>query len=432
MKVSSMLIKEGIIHDPVTKKKYQADILIEDGQIQEVVSYIDRKGHEVVEAKGLWVLPGLMDMHVHLREPGREDEETILSGVKAAINGGFVSLVCMANTDPPVDDPSVVDYILAEARRIPGFRLYPVGTITKDRKGSQLSEMYLLRERGVVAFSDDGSPIMDALTMRRAMEYCKPLGIPLILHEEDLNLSEGGQMHEGFYSTLLGLHGIPSLSEEVMVFRDIALAEAIGVPVHIAHLSSAGSVEIVRQAKRRGARVSCEVTVNHLIFCDADLAEYDTNLKVNPPIRSEADRKALIEGLLDGTIDAIVTDHAPHAVQEKELDFDLAPFGAVGLETALPALITYLVEGKGIEFLDLLPALTVNPARVLGLEEPGIESGRRADLTLVDPDRGFRVGEESSLSRSKNSPFLGKELKGTVVETIVAGKRLKMGGVIVL
>ncbi|WP_176230245.1 amidohydrolase family protein, partial [Candidatus Hakubella thermalkaliphila] len=226
-----MLIKEGVIHDPVTKKKYQADILIEDGQIQEVAPTIDRKGHEVVEAKGLWVLPGLIDMHVHLREPGREDEETVLSGMKAAINGGFVSLVCMANTDPPVDDPSVVDYILAEARKVPGFRLYPVGTITKDRKGSQLSEMYLLRERGVVAFSDDGSPIMDALTMRRAMEYCKPLGIPLILHEEDLSLSEGGQMHEGFYSTLLGRHGIPSLSEELVVFRDSALAEAIGVPV---------------------------------------------------------------------------------------------------------------------------------------------------------------------------------------------------------
>ncbi len=416
------LIKKGRLVDPANRIDKILDILIEDGKIKAIDQEIEIEKAIIIDASNKIVTPGLIDMHVHLREPGREDEETIESGSRAAIKGGFTAITSMPNTDPPVDNASIVEMILEKASRVGLARVFPVGAITKGLKGEEISEMADLIQAGVVAFSDDGNSVMNALVMRRAMEYAKMFNVPLILHEEDKNLSRHGQANEGFYSTLLGLKGIPAVAEEVMVARDLLLAKFTGAKIHIAHVSTKGSVALIAQAKNEGVKVTCEVTPHHLILTHDNLMDFDTNLKINPPLRSREDVESLREGLKDGTIDAIASDHAPHARQEKEVEFDLASFGMVGLETSLPLLITELVDKGVISFPCLIEKLSANPAKILGVPGGKLSPGSSVDLVIIDPEEKFEVKVEKFESKSHNSPFNGWKLKGLVKHVFSQGK----------
>ncbi|MBI3780346.1 MAG: dihydroorotase, partial [candidate division NC10 bacterium] len=380
--------------------------------------HVDR----VMDATGLVVCPGLIDMHVHLRQPGREDKETIATGTLAAARGGFTAVCCMPNTDPVNDTRSVTEFILDTAKLEGAGQVYPVGAITKGLKGDELAEIGELFEAGCVAISDDGRPVMNAESMRRAMEYAAMFDLPVIPHCEDLNLSGAGVVHEGLIATELGLGGIPSASEAAMVARDLLLAELTGVRLHIAHVSAAESVRLIREAKARGARVSCEVTPHHFTLTEEAVRGFDTNAKMNPPIRSEADRQALLDGLRDGTIDVIATDHAPHTSQDKEQEFDLAPFGVIGLETALALTLTTLVAPGVLSLNQAIAKLTSEPARILKLQKGRIAEGGDADLTIFDPNREWSVDASGCASKSRNTPFHGRRLKGAAVATLVAGK----------
>jgi dihydroorotase len=415
----SLIIKGGRVIDPVSRTDKVLDLKIEKGLITHIGQGLS--GDKVLSAKGLWVVPGLIDMHVHLREPGYEYKETIETGSRAAAAGGFTAVVCMPNTDPVNDNGSVTDFILTQAKRSAAVRVFAVGAVSRGEKGETLAEIGEMAERGVVALSDDGRPVMNAELMRRGMEYARTFGLPVISHCEDLSMRASGVMHEGTVSARLGLPGIPSAAEEVMVEREILLAELTGASVHIAHVSARGSVERVRRARERGLPVTAEVTPHHLTLNHEALLEYDTNMKVNPPLRSEEDRQALIEGVVDGTIEAIASDHAPHNIAEKEVEFEKASFGMVGLETALPLVLRLMHEGVLTPF-QVVERMSSGAARILGIPGGALREGAAADITLIDPDSPFTVDVKQLSSRSFNTPFHGWELKGKAVCTVVRGK----------
>ncbi len=413
-----ILIKGGLVIDPIAKSETTRDIKIEKQLFVE--DFGDDKGITTIDASGLIVTPGLVDMHVHLREPGREDEETIRSGARAACAGGFTTIVCMPNTSPCVDNRSVLEFIVDRAANVP-CRVKVVGAISVGQTGKCLSDMGDLADAGAVAFTDDGLPIKDSNLMRRALEYSEVFGLPIMSHAEDTDLSDSGVMHEGPTATSLGLKGIPAAAEEVMVARDIILAELTGSRLHITHISTAGSVDLIRSAKKRGVRVSADVTPHHLVLTDENMKGYDTNCKINPPLRGEAEKRALLEGLVDGTIDAIVSDHAPHALHEKEQEIETAPFGTIGLQTTLPVALTYLTKSK-LGLLGSITKLTRGPAQVLGLKAGTLEVGSQADVTIIDTKAKVKIEPSYFYSKSHNSAFLGKELVGRASYVILRGK----------
>ncbi|MDI6731362.1 MAG: dihydroorotase [Candidatus Margulisbacteria bacterium] len=425
-----LLIKNGRVIDPASGLDKVCDVLVEDGKVRGIGSRVKGQGARRIDAKGMLVVPGLIDMHVHLRDPGRPDKETIASGTRAAALGGFTSICCMANTHPPIDNLAVVKFVRSRAEAEGVVNVYPIGAVTKELKGEVLSEMGLMLEQGAVAFSDDGKPIMRADVLRRALEYASQFDVPLISHCEDANLSSGGSMNEGAVSTQIGLPGIPSLAEEVMVARDILMAEKFG-RVHIAHVSSARSVDLIRQAKRKGIPVTCETCPHYFSLTEEAVREYDTNAKVNPPLKTQKDVKAVIKGLADGTIDAIATDHAPHNIEEKDVEFNQASSGIIGLETAVALIITKLVAGKALTIMQVIEKLTINPAKILKLGKGTLQSGSVADITIIDPKAEWTVNPSQFASKSKNTPFTGWKLQGKVMWTIVGGKVVVRNGELV-
>ena len=425
-----ILIKGGKVIDPKTLGSGLKDILIEEGKIKEIKADIESsEGMEVVDAKGKLVFPGLIDMHVHLREPGLEHKETIHTGLAAAAKGGFATVACMPNTKPAIDERAIVEALDRKARG-EKINLKVIGAATKDISTDQLTEMGEMKEAGIVAISNDGKAVKSAYITRRVLEYAKQFNLILIEHCEDKSLSNGGFMHEGYYSTILGLKGIPRESEDVIVARDIALARMTDGRVHIAHISSKYSVDLVREAKKQGIKITAEVTPQHLMLTDMSVEGFDTSTKINPPLRSEEDRQALIEGLKDGTIDIIATDHAPHARYEKEVEYSYAPFGAVGLETALALLNTKLVKEGIISYEELVSKMANNPGDIFSLGG-NLEIGANADIIVFDPDKKWQVDPSKFYSKGHNTPFKGWELEGEVVHTMVKGDfALKDGQVI--
>jgi dihydroorotase len=420
-----ILLKGGMVIDVNEKISGDADVLIESGKIAEVIK-IDPESFngEILDCSGKIITPGWLDMHVHLREPGMEGKETIASGSLAAANGGFTGVCCMPNTDPPIDSQEMIQYIKDRSKGAL-VDVYPVAAITKKREGKELSEILELVEQGAVAISDDGSPVMSAELMRRALEYSKMVDIPVIGHEEDSTMSENGHINEGFISTCLGLKGIPSVAEEIMISRDIMLAEYTGGRFHVAHISTAKSVELVRQAKAKGIKVSAEATPHHFTLTDEAVRGFNTNTKMNPPLRSEDDRRAVIEGLQDGTIDVIATDHAPHSWEEKEAEYIYAPFGVVGLETALGLAVTGLQQKELISLEKIIDLFSVQPYRILNLPPPGVKKGMPANLTIFDPHIEWTVDSNKFLSKSGNSPFTGWKLTGKPF-AVVNNNQIKM------
>jgi dihydroorotase len=420
--LSSLLIKNGRIIDPASSLDQVSDLLIEDGHVARVDRAIRVPGVETVDASGLIVAPGFIDIHVHLREPGREDEETIESGSEAAAAGGFTAICCMPNTDPINDSPTVTTYIVKEAEKRAATRVFPIGAITMGSAGERLAEIGEMVEAGAVGISDDGRPVMNGQLMRRAMEYSLPFKIPVIEHCEDLHLSAHGSMNEGYHSTVLGLKGISRTAEDTMASRDIILAKLTGAHIHIAHLSTRGTLELIREAKRKGIHATCEVTPHHFTLTDAACCGYDTNTKMNPPLRTDEDVAALIEGIADGTIDCIATDHAPHNPNEKMLEFDRAPFGITGLETALGLASTRLYHTGRIGLARLVELFTINPARIINKPLGTLRVGAEGDITVFSLDSEWAYDVNRTRSRSRNCPFHGMKLKGQVAGTVVAGR----------
>ncbi|HWP85899.1 MAG TPA: dihydroorotase [Terriglobia bacterium] len=420
--MSILLIQNGRVIDPSQGIDRAADVLVRDGRIAAIGDHLPADGAERFDAAGCVVAPGFIDLHCHLREPGKEHAETIESGGKAAAAGGFTSVLAMPNTHPVNDNAAVTHFIIETARQQSPVNVFPVGAISEGSRGERMAPIAEMREAGIVAVSDDGMPVMNSNLMRQAMSYAAGLGLTVVDHCEDLNLSAGGQMHEGFTAVRYGLAGISAASEDVMVARDILLAERTGARFHVAHLSTAGALGMVRDAKRRGLPVSCEVTPHHFTLIDEDLREYDTNFKMKPPLRGAADREALLRGLADGSVDAIATDHAPHAGSEKMQEFDLAPFGVIGLETALGLALDRLYHTGCITLPRLVELLATNPARIVGLERGTLKVGAVADITLFDPERRWTYDVNQSFSRSRNSPFHGRTFRGGPVATIVGGR----------
>ena len=427
-----ILIKNGHVIDPKNNRDGIMDIYIDKGVIVEIEENLDYSGIEVeiIDAKGMLVLPGLIDMHVHLREPGFEYKEDIESGTRSAAVGGFTSIACMPNTSPVIDNQAVVEYINAKAKSNGVVNVYSIGAVTKGQKGEELAEIGELKFAGVVAVSDDGRPVMNASLMKRALQYASMFDTPVISHCEDITLVDEGVMNEGYLSTVLGLKGITKAAEEVMVARDVILAEVTQAPLHIAHISTKGSVDIIRQAKTRGVKVTCETCPHYFTLTDEAVNGYNTLAKMNPPLRSSEDVAAIIEGIKDGTIDVIATDHAPHHRDEKNCEFTLAANGIVGLETALPLAITYLVEPGIITLNQLVQIMCLNPANILGLNKGSLGINRSADIVVIDKNEEFTVDIASFQSKSKNSPYNGYKLKGKVVYTIVGGDIIVRQGVL--
>ncbi|HAG10922.1 MAG TPA: dihydroorotase [Desulfotomaculum sp.] len=417
-----LLIKRGTLISPDQKKIFSADVLIADGKIAVLGNNLETDGAVIIDADGKLVLPGLIDLHAHLREPGFEDSETIAAGTMAAARGGFTSLACMPNTNPVADNSSVINYILNKARQEGRVNVFPIGAITVGSKGEELAEMAGLKEAGAVAFSDDGRCVSNAVIMFRAMQYARMIDMPVIAHCEDTSLSAQGSMHEGYYSTLLGLKGIPAAAEEVIIARDLILAKETGCRLHIAHVSTAGSVQLIRQAKAWGLKVTAEATPHHFTLTDREVTGYNTNTKVNPPLRTQEDLDAVRQGLRDGTIDVIATDHAPHAREKKEVEYENAPFGISGLETAVGLVWTELVNTGILSPLDAVEKMTINPARILGISKGVLAEGADADLTVIDPARTEKVDPARFVSKGRNTPFAGRTLTGIPVLTIVGGK----------
>ncbi len=427
-----LLIKGGRIVDPANNVDMIGDVLIEGGLIKAVSPAITAQGDvDVMDVAGLLVCPGFIDMHVHLREPGLEYKETIATGVRAAAVGGFTTICCMPNTDPVCDNRAVASFIVEAARKEGLVNVHPIGCITKGQHGEEITEMAALVEAGCVGVSDDGKPVMNGEVMRRALEYALMFNLPVISHCEDANLSEGGQMHEGYYSTLYGLKGIPAVAEESMVARDIMLTRMTGSRLHIAHISTKGSLELVREARESGLNVSCEVTPHHLTLTDRELAEYDTDYKVNPPLRSREHVEALIAGLRDGTIECLASDHAPHEEEAKDCEFNRAAFGISGLETAVPVIFTYLVASGKLDVSTLVKAWTVGPARILGLDRGVLTPGKVADITIIDPNESRQVDPQRFFSKGKNNPYKGMNLKGWPCATLVNGRVIARRGQLV-
>jgi dihydroorotase len=417
------LIRGGRVVDPANSVDAVQDVLLQDGKVAKLGATLTAPaGTTLIDAAGKLVCPGFIDMHVHLREPGHEYKETVATGTRAAAAGGFTAVCCMANTSPVNDNRSITDYILAKARSEGVVRVYPIGAVTRGLGGKELAELAELAEAGCVAFSDDGTCVMNAELYRRAMEYTLPFAAPVISHAEDHTLSKGGCMHEGVVSTELGLPGIPAAAEDVMVARDILLAELTGAHVHIAHLSTAGAVRLVRDAKARGVRVTAEVTPHHLLLTDEAVRAWDANTKMAPPLRTKRDTEALIEALVDGTLDCVATDHAPHAVADKEGEFDRAANGIVGLETAVTLLYDRLVRPGVLPLATLVARLSGGPARLLNLPGGSLAVGAAADVTLIDPDAAVTIDPARFASKSRNTPFAGWTATGRPWKTIVGGK----------
>lgn len=418
----NILIKGGHVIDPSQNLDEKLDILVADGKIKEIGKKLAApKGAEVIDAKGLLVTPGLIDMHVHLRDPGLEYKEDIVTGTRAAAAGGFTSVACMPNTRPVNDNKAVTSYIIAKAKAEGQVNVFPVGAITHGSKGENLAEMGDLKEAGCVAVSDDGKPVSNPELMRRALEYAKGMDITLISHSEDLDLAADGQMNDGFTATELGLKGIPWVAEDAATARDVFLAEFTDSPIHIAHVSTKGAVRIIREAKARGVKVTCETAPHYFTLTEDAVRGYETNAKMNPPLRTAEDVKAIKEGLSDGTIDAVATDHAPHHLDEKDVEYTLASNGIIGLETSLPLSLA-LVEEKVLSPAQLVSKMSLNPARILGIDRGTLAQGAVADITLIDPDAEWVVEADKLESKSKNSPFLGRKMKGRAAYTIVGGK----------
>jgi len=421
-----LLLKGGRVIDPGTGRDGELDVLVEDGRIALIDRNVAVDGAEVVELGKGWIVgPGLIDIHVHLREPGQEHKETIASGTAAAVAGGFTAVACMPNTDPVNDHAGITQFILKKAAEANRARVYPIGAVSLGSRGEQLAELSEQKSAGCVAFSDDGRPVATALLMRRALEYAGMLGIPIVDHCEDPSLKADGVAHEGYHASALGLRGIPGVAESLMVERDISLAELTGAHVHICHMSARQSLRAVRAGKDRGIRVTCEVAPHHFTLTDEALdgaIKYDTNLKMNPPLREAADRDAMLEGIADGTVDVIATDHAPHHADEKMVEFDRAPFGITGLETAVPLVFDRLVHAGRITAGRAIELLSTNAARVLNLPGGTLAAGSPADVVVIDPDRRVTVDAARHVSRSKNTPFHGWELRGAVALTMVGGR----------
>ena len=424
-----LLLTGARVIDPAQNIDSPLDISVENGRIAKVGANLSRstkskdsdKTTKIVDLTGMIVVPGLIDMHTHLREPGFEYKETIATGSAAAVAGGFTSIACMPNTNPINDNRSITEFILRKAAEAALANIYPVGAISMDSAGSKLTEFWDLKEAGVVALSDDGKPVMNAALMRRAMEYASSLQLAVISHCEDTNLSADGLMNEGYYSTILGLRGIPAAAEEVMIARDILIAEFTKTPVHIAHVSTAGSVHLIRDAKKRGLKVTAETAPHYFTLTDEALQSYDTNFKINPPLRSEQDVKAIKEGLADGTIDVIACDHAPHGRTDKEVEFEYAANGISGLETSL-GLSLNLINSKIISWPELITKMSLNPARILNLPKGTLKTGADADITVINPQVKWTVDVQAFRSRGKNSPFHGRKMQGKAILTIVGGE----------
>ncbi len=419
------IVKGGRVVDPSQELDAEVDVLIEDGQVVRLDENIEATAEDqVTDATGLVVTPGLIDIHVHLREPGFEYKETVRSGLMSAAAGGFTAVACMANTSPINDHRSITELILGQAKRHPYARVYPLGAISKGMAGEELAAVGEMVEAGIVAISDDGLPVMNAALMRRALQYAQHYDLPVVQHAEDLNLTGDGVMHEGEWSTRLGLPGIPSLAEDVMVARDLLLSADTGGRYHVAHLSTGRSLEMVKEARRRGVRATCEVSPHHLLLSDQLVAEsgFDTASKMKPPLRPQSDIDILRQGIVDGSIDAIASDHAPHHQDEKDVQFSMAPFGIVGLETTVSLCLDRLVGGGMIPLSRLIELLSTGPARVFNLPGGSLRPGRVADITLLDLDRQVTVQPDRFKSLANNTPFAGWQLRGAAVGTLLAGE----------
>jgi dihydroorotase len=410
--------------DPAARLDAVKDVLVKDSKIARIGEAIPPDNARVLELAGKIVAPGFIDMHVHLREPGREDEETMETGSAAAAAGGFASIAVMPNTDPWNDNQGITEYIVSQARQRATVNVFPIGCISKQGRGEELAEIGDMVKSGIVAVSDDGHPVASSHLMRMALEYTKIFDLAVIDHCEEPTLSHCGVMHEGYHSTVLGLRGVPAAAEEIMVARDMILAEMTGGRIHIAHLSTRRSLELVRRAKAAGLRATCEVTPHHFSLTDAAVAEsgYDTNTKMNPPLREEADRQALLAGIEDGTIDAIASDHAPHNSVEKELEFDQAPFGILGLETAVPLALDRLLHAGRVDLSRLIALFTTGPARILNLPKGTLAPGATADITVLDLEKRVQVKVGDFRSKSRNAPYEGWTLKGAPILTLVGGR----------
>jgi dihydroorotase len=438
-KFRNILIRDVNVFDPFNEKKYVSDVLIEKGYIKSIGKKVNVPGFDKIEdfqkdpdlkvsgdmliinAEGNILCPAFMDIHVHLRDPGNEYEETVETGIDAALGGGITALACMPNTEPPLDNEVLIKYLIDRAR-ILDFRIFPVAAMTKNLEGLEISEMGILGEAGAVAFSDDGKCVQDARTMYEIMKYAKQFGKLLILHEEDYSFSKPGLMHEGYYSAKLGLDGISGLSEEIIIARDVMLAKKTGARIHITHLSSKGAVELIRQAKEEGVDITCDVTPHHLYFDDSFLEGYDTNFKVNPPIRGPEDREVLIEGIKSGVIDAIASDHAPHLEQEKNTTFARAANGIIGMETLFRSAYTCLCSREKMDTMKLLNLLTAAPYKILGIKPAVIKEGQNAEIVIINTDSEAVIKKEDFRSSSSNSPFVGQKLVSEIICTVSNGR----------
>ncbi|MFO7819136.1 MAG: dihydroorotase [Halanaerobacter sp.] len=420
--MSKLLLKDAEVVNPEDEEIKKQDILIENEEIIGLADKIEVKNAETIELSNKLVMPGLIDMHTHLREPGYEHKETIATGTQAAAKGGFTTVACMPNTNPVLDKETLIEGLNKKVREEGVVKVHPIGAITKESQGEELAEIGSMAEAGIVGISDDGNPVMDSEIMRLALKYAGDFDLPVISHCEDENLSGDGVVHEGYYSTVTGLDPIPASSEEVMVARDICLAQETNNPVHIAHISTKGAVQLVREAKAKDIPVTCEVTPHHFSLTDQAITSFSTATKVHPPLRSKEDVQAMKEGLKDGTIDVIATDHAPHAPEEKDVEYDYAPFGISGFETAVGLIVTELIATGVLSWQELVEKLTINPAFILGLEGGRLKEGARADLTIIDPEQEWEVDPKNFVSKGKNTPFAGQKLKGQNVMTIVDGE----------
>lgn len=417
-----ILIKQGRVIDPSQKLDAVNDVLIKNGKIAQIAKNITAKADKIIAAKNKIIAPGLIDMHTHLREPGEENQETIATGVNAAIHGGFTTICAMPNTNPPCDNQAQVQFVLAKAKQAGKANVLPIGTITQGRAGKEIVAMVELKAAGCVAVSDDGDAVADSKLLRRAMEYAAMLDLLVISHAEDKSLVGNGVMHEGYWSTILGLRSIPAEAESIIVARDIQLAELTGARLHIAHVSTAKSVAIIRQAKKDGVKVTAEVTPHHFTLTDAALQNYDTNCKMNPPLRSKEDVKAIKKAIKDGTIDVIATDHAPHLQADKEKEFDYAPFGIIGLETALSLAVTQLINHTVLDWPELIRKLAYNPNKILQYNRGTLQPGAIADLIIIDPKKKWIYKQEGIKAKAHNSPFIDWEMQAKVEMVFVAGK----------
>jgi len=423
-----ILIKGGRVIDPAQGLDKKADVLINNGKIVEIKGTINVSAQEKINAEGQIVAPGLIDMHTHLREPGREEVETIKSAVRAAVKGAFTTICAMPNTDPPCDSQANARFLTEQAKKERAANVLPVGTITKGRKGKKIAEFFELKDAGVLSVSDDGDSVKEAEIMRRALEYASMVDVLVISHAENASLSAGGVMNEGFISSVLGLAGIPPEAENIMIERDIRLAKLADARIHIAHLSTAEGVEIVRRAKKKGIKVTAEVTPHHLTLSDRDVKTFDTNMKVNPPLRTPEDIKALKVGLKDGTIDVIATDHAPHLENEKEKEFDYAPFGMIGLETALSLSVMALIKEGYLDWPELIRKMSFNPREILKYDRGTLKPGSPADIVIIDPEKKWTYSAKLGESKASNSPFSGREMTAAANYVIVGGKVVVKNG----